>query len=53
MVLERVPGETGLDVKHELLLREQSIGEMRGLKRLDRVVTIELETLRELAKENQ
>ena len=51
LVFNRVPGEkiNSLpgDTAHEKLLREQSIGEFRGLTRLQRIIDIELETLRE------
>ena len=50
MVLDRVPGETG-NPEYEKLLREQSIGEIRGLQALQRAIDIELEDLRERTKQ--
>lgn len=51
LVFNRVPGEKinsiQGDTAHETILREQSIGEFRGLNRLQRIVEIELEQLRE------
>ena len=50
IILDRVPGENQSNVEYEKLLREQSIGEIRGLRKLAYVAQLELEELLEEAK---
>ena len=45
IVLYRTP-----ESKSDIILREQTIGEIRGLERLSRLVEIELDELREKLK---
>jgi len=50
IVLNRSPGDTGRDTQMELILREQSIGEIRGLRRIANVIKQEQDEILEEAK---
>lgn len=55
-VLSRIPGEGDNpkdSYKYEILLREQSIGEVRGLRNLKRAIDNEINELREQIKQNE
>lgn len=54
IVLQQVPGAYKPEAfAHEQLLREQSIGEARGLRRLDNIVELQIQELREKLKETE
>lgn len=50
ILLSRVPGDSGRDTQFETILREQSIGEIRGLRRIASLVQNELNEILEEAK---
>jgi len=50
IVLNRSPGDSGRDTQMELILREQSIGEIRGLRRIANVIKQEQDEILEEAK---
>lgn len=50
IVLNRSPGDSGRDTQMELILREQSIGEIRGLRHIANVIKQEQDEILEEAK---
>lgn len=51
VVIHQVPGDQGRDFHYENLLREQTIGEIRGLSNIGAYIDNEIQELREKTKE--